>query len=403
VLANHVTRTCVGCSDNTVDLGDKIAGIHEVMGMGNKIELNEITNIPTGISINGNCAGTQYSCNILNNGYEGFRLANGAVITDQGSSASPSGNKWLEPLGINFTFRINEFNLATTTPINWWYNNIAPEEEPDPLGNLGSIGPIQTTSNSCEITNCSYCDQERLAQLINNSNNSQISNENRYYNHNFILRSISDSMQLMYSGSVYDIPLQNFFSLYSLSNLGVIKSINDVLNMGDTELANILNEAFISSNLIEANQRVVNNYESRFNCDTAAIADSDFVRLAPIAYQLPYFGGEAVFRARSILGIDLNDTQLSSRLAEVKNFVTPDFLLYPNPNSGNFYVSSKYFDSLAILRIYNMQAQLISTIELNEKNSCNLVSLNGVPNGLYQVVLTTRNNFQKTWKVLIQK
>ena len=94
---------------------------------------------------------------------------------------------------------------------------------------------------------------------------------------------------------------------------------------------------------------------------------------------------------------------MSSRLAEVKNFVTPDFLLYPNPNNGNFYITNKYFDSQAILKIYNMQAQLISTIEMNEKNSCNLVSLNGVPNGLYQVVLTTRNNFQKTWKLLIQK
>lgn len=395
VLTNHVTRTCADCNINTTDLEDKLAGIHEVMGMGNKIEENEITNIPTGISINGNCSNTQYSCNILNNGYEGFRLANGAVITEQGSVTSPSGNKWLG----DYVYRINNIDMAL--PVIWWYKDNVPEELPS--GNLLGIYLNPTSSNSCIITNCSYCDQERLAALINFTNDSIIGNENRYYNQNFILRSITDSMQLMYSGSLFDIPLQNFFTLYSMSNLGLINSINDALSMGEMETAKLLNETLISSNLIEANTRIVNSYESRFKCDSVAIADSDFVQLVPIAYQLPFFGGEAVFRARSILGIDLNDTQLSSRQDDNKNFIKPDFLLFPNPNNGYFYVTSTCFDAHATLNIYNIQAQLISSIKLNEKKYCNLVSLNEVPNGLYQVVLTYNNNIQKTWKVLIQK
>jgi SprB repeat/Secretion system C-terminal sorting domain len=395
VITNHVARTCAGCGDNTVDLNDKLAGIHEVMGMGNKIEENEVTNIPTGISINGNCSNSQYTCNILNNGYEGFRLENGAIITDQGSATSPSGNKWLG----SFVYRINNIDLAL--PVKWWYNDIAPEELPS--GFLNGIYINPTSASSCIITNCPYCDQERLVALINDTNDSLMGNENSYFNRNFTLRSITDSLQLMYSGSVFDIPLQNFFTLYSMTNLGLINSINDALSLGDAANATTLNETLISANLIEANSRNVNAFETTFRCDTSSISDSDLVQVIPIAYQSPYFGGEAVFRMRSILGIDLNDTQLSSKFAN--NGITDSDMcsLFPNPNSGTFYLLSNSEINHAVLRIYNLNSQLLQTISLNNKSNTYFVSLNELPNGMYHVELISDNNMLKSWKVVIQK
>jgi Secretion system C-terminal sorting domain len=228
-------------------------------------------------------------------------------------------------------------------------------------------------------------------------------NENSYFNRNFTLRSITDSLQLMYSGSVFDIPLQNFFTLYSMTNLGLINSINDALSLGDAANATTLNETLISANLIEANSRNVNAFETTFRCDTSSISDSDLVQVIPIAYQSPYFGGEAVFRMRSILGIDLNDTQLSSKFAN--NGITDSDMcsLFPNPNSGTFYLLSNSEINHAVLRIYNLNSQLLQTISLNNKSNTYFVSLNELPNGMYHVELISDNNMLKSWKVVIQK
>jgi hypothetical protein len=58
------------------------------MGKLNLIKDNTLTDLPSGIAVNGNCPGTQFECNsIVNSGnnlsVEGFRL-NNAILDNQG-------------------------------------------------------------------------------------------------------------------------------------------------------------------------------------------------------------------------------------------------------------------------------------------------------------------------------
>ena len=87
----------------------------------------------------------------------------------------------------------------------------------------------------------------------------------------------------------------------------------------------------------------------------------------------PFFGGDAVYTARGLLFIDVeDDIDMSDRRAEHNNIsnskeiLPTDFVLYPNPNNGNFTLDYHITDSdIGLLLIYDLAGRLISSCPFN--------------------------------------
>jgi hypothetical protein len=71
--------------------------------------------------------------------------------------------------------------------------------------------------------------------------------------------------------------------------------------------------------------------------------------------------------------------------------------VYPNPNNGQFFVSS---ESAITLQVMNTLGQVVRTIELNETNGLN-IEVSGLANGVYYLSSGDASNQHKTTKVIV--
>lgn len=74
---------------------------------------------------------------------------------------------------------------------------------------------------------------------------------------------------------------------------------------------------------------------------------------------------------------------------------------YPNPNSGSFMISTPSINNEAIVELYNVQSQLISSSAYQLRNGNIEMNMNAVPAGIYFLKVHLNNNFS-TLKIVKQ-
>lgn len=134
-----------------------------------------------------------------------------------------------------------------------------------------------------------------------------------------------------------DASLQSFFTAASISKIGEFNSIDELIRGNDFASANFRNSALQIDRLSETNLQTVNRIiiQQKGNFDN--IDSVSYFELLAIAYQFPSIGGEAVFRARAILRIDVDDTELMLRLNSSKDLTPINLVkIVPNPSKGKF-------------------------------------------------------------------
>jgi hypothetical protein len=398
---NTVSRDA---SLNTGDpaVNDKLIGIFASLSSDYFTD-NATINLPTGFKINGNCNGAQFRCNVLESCNEGFRLVN-PLLQAQGDSLFPSGNKWMNWGSSNEHIKSVLLGLFTPTNIDWWYDPNKPDETP-------SIKPgyvfdkFTSGSSSCIDEDCPGCLLDRIHAYIQESNDTTINEEYRYYNQDLAYSLLKDSLQLMYSGATYDAELQNFYNLMSLSNLGQLSNVQDLLKDDDIAAAYLLNESINPENLIEQNTQEVNRVVIAQDRDSICLTQEQKNILLPIAYQLPILGGEAVYRARTLLGIDLDESILASRFAtNYDDMSFENYQLYPNPNNGSFSINyTLQKDERAQITIMDAMGKLLQTVQLSNEGNFKRINLTNQQNGFYFVTLSSNLGSLMSWKLIIHK
>jgi hypothetical protein len=127
------------------------------------------------------------------------------------------------------------------------------------------------------------------------------------------------------------------------------------------------------------------------------------LELLNIAYQYPHVVGEAVYRARAILNLDLDDTQISYRYAD-SNSLNQELYIYPNPNNGQFnlnYLVAK--DEVAFVYITDAIGKLIAIQKLINSEQLHQFNLSGVNAGMYYIKLSSSFGTSKFSKINVLK
>lgn len=128
-----------------------------------------------------------------------------------------------------------------------------------------------------------------------------------------------------------------------------------------------------------------------------------------IAYQNPYSGGDAVYGARVMLGLDLADyiTEGSevSRMGKKNGESLPDpGLIVPNPNTGKMqYIYSMEKESDRQLQIFNARGCLVRSWMLTSAANSLDIDLNDQPSGFYVYRVMANGNIYPGSKIIIQK
>jgi hypothetical protein len=108
-----------------------------------------------------------------------------------------------------------------------------------------------------------------------------------------------------------------------------------------------------------------------------------------IAYQLPMFGGNAVYQARAILGLEVMDDYNNLRIHTpiiASSITTNTNVFYPNPTRGDIMINHKC-ENNCYVEIYDLTGRLVLKQILDGK----LLSVKTIPSGSYVFKLKSGN------------
>ena len=354
---------------------------------------NKVAGMATGFSIFEDCRGSKLLCNTMENCYSSVVLDQVGVankLSDQGTwvgfpQLSYSwNNKWVNNQG---AFKIIG-SVAFNYSFKWLYNSAQSA--------LFSPIPIQQfllTTPACSLTIPSCTPPRILSSEIRESLfGKDISDsiyeedeENYIDGETFYELMKSDSMLLSLS-SPEDSAYQARYDSLQQSNIGKFDDIENDISNNELQQALLKLTLFQDQNVIEANKKIVLMYFLTYY-DSDQIPEPNLTaQLNNIAHQHPFFGGEAVYMARAILHLDIDD-QLPAYRKKNKRKILPEIEkgnFYPNPAMENvIYSSNLPFSNNQTIEIINSFGQNIKSYFLTEGNNEITLSTNDLPSGIY--------------------
>jgi hypothetical protein len=403
VRNNQILRACTQCGTVFQNgNGEYMRGIISDITQHALIHDNTLQTIPRGILTRMKALGNQYYCNYLEDYMTGMFFSDNAKIDPQGSSTNSTDNQW-HTQNISL-MRIGGELDPPGTNVDWYFNYVPGDvHDPNPYSTNVVLEINGASSQNCILVPPIPLEPEKLSELLNDSSYLAYLTEKKLYDRLIVYRQLKDSLQLMYSGSAYDLTLQNFFNLMALGNTGYLENVKDALNSGDKAAAEIANQQVVPSNLHESNNKYVNTILIASDKDSIDYDANERINLLSIAYQNPIVGGEAVYRARAILRLDLNDETIGFRMAQAQSSISRTFQVYPNPTKEELIVSgSPDRNQEASLTVWSLLGTPILQKTLRTDETSITLDLRHCQPGIYRLVISTGNEEQSHSIVLLR-
>ncbi len=400
----------------------RLFGISMESGEDNVVNNNTLINLGTGIRFFNSAIQNIVTCNSLSQNLNQITLEV-AHIGDQGDASRASDNFWTRlDNGQQQTLAnilIIDSVFLPPLPV-WWVQNL-PGFHPDinGLNCPGYICPFPSPisiSSAPSANSCSYgcndpdCIQALVADLISSLlGSTDPDNMTEYLKRKYAFDLIKQDTLLMHLGNANDIKLQDFYAEMSLSNSFYLNAILDLLSRNDTLYASIINSFITPENLFESNIIMLNEIylatwaQGNFYIDSISRAKLEF-----IALQNPISGGEAVYGARIMLGLDIADYyfEFNSQKQRKETITTANTLgrIIPNPNSGEMqFVYRLKEEDNALLEIFDIKGVLLQSFKLDPFVQSIPIHMEDLPCGIYPYRLIINDTKISSDKILIKK
>ncbi len=214
-------------------------------------------------------------------------------------------------------------------------------------------------------------------------------------------------------GTDYDNDLSAFYDSVKGTNIAELLVIDSLILMNDTVQANITNTNITPDNLSETNDQLITEiYLHTWATDEFVAFDGDQLNtLLNVAYQNPLSGGDAVYDARVLLGLDLDDfyaedeARLSKSTTPNSDQVSTHFgKIIPNPNNGTMQFMYKLDDGeRAKIEIYDVKGHLMKFYALQSDQTLQNIEMTDVDCGIYFYRFTVEDRIVLSDKIVIQK
>ncbi len=399
---------------------DLIRGISYDRSPRSKILDNKTINMGTDIRVLGDCPGSVMYCNWMESGFQGINLVSATIENPHGGANNPTNNSWhgdycdISTNGIN---KLRVAGMANGFQVDYYHSNASCELNLNnstytQYSTIAINAIVASGQNNCFFQMVDDDEEaERLSAMTGDTiEYYDFPDENNFYDNGFAYESLENDTNLMHQNLPTDYYLQQFYTAQKQGNIGKIKDVRNYIALKNKQAAQMANWAIVDSTLILQNLKTINEIYLQYFIDAIGDVEIDASTKAvieSIAYQNPIQGGDAVYMARALLRIDVED-QIG--ILRIKN---PDLekntalqrvaKLYPNPAKDNFFVeyplSSEENVSIVISNPVN---QAIKQVKLSQSGKTEIITRDLNP-GIYIYKIYSENDLKEAGKIIIMK
>jgi hypothetical protein len=371
----------------------------------NTLRENTMEKLGVGLRANGNTVQTYLYCNLFDSCWNSIRHENVGKLGTIGGTIDPWDNVFHANRD---TFKVDQ-DFSVNPPSLWYYRDSTlstNDYSPFPWNAfIVNPNPYQKADLKCEGRDTSgggggtgHGRAMAMTQVLQDSvNYDDLVEENVHFDKNAVYQTLDEQPELMSLGDSTDVPLSSFYSDEENSNFDLLNQVRKYLEENEQQDASSLNAQIIPLNIMEEYSVVVNQiYMDATSSDTLSLDSTQISSLWPIAILNPMIGGEAVYRARAMLRVDILDG-INSQLRRGSSTTDSNLLseinvkIYPNPTKDVFTVE------IADHETPNLFLQLIDALnrvvfEKEVKTRQLNISTVDLPTGVYNVRVSSSNS-----------
>ncbi|MBE7443599.1 MAG: T9SS type A sorting domain-containing protein, partial [Flavobacteriales bacterium] len=393
---------------------------------------NTVKKMGNGFRFRGFYDEADFRCNTMTNNWFGLTIDN-AKIGDQGeapSAAHPNGlagdNTWTDPTIIGSTTAVK--GLGTIYPAAFYTRSAGYNFTPEPF-HQSPLNVILTGSTSFPLItflttadqNCqticydpTTCKIRRLAKIARNENPfDQVLGNQRFMMQEAVLRGVISDSLVMDTTTQDGRDLQMFIDTLALTNVGKLVEVTTLFARGDTTLAEALNLSINPAACADAYHKIVNEiYFRTWAKNVFEFSPTDSTVLYDIAIQDPLVCGTAIYNARVMMNIDINDYSVDAngnRLMNTNDAAEKQVQqivkgkLYPNPSQHTVnYEITLATEQVGVLVFYDLMGKEVLASQLTSGDNKLTLDVSKFKNGLYLYKVFVNGKPQETGKFIIQ-
>lgn len=392
------------------------------------ISENTVKKMGSGFRFRNFVGDASFSCNTMNKSWYGLTIDN-AKIGNQGEAPSgiwPNGltgdNFWTNPNDIGSSVAVK--GLGTIYSPAFYTKSVGyPFTPPDvlPLSTISTFYstpsvPLNPLAPELCQTICydpSTCKIPRLAKIARNENPfDQVLGNERFMMQEAVLRGVISDSLVMDTTMQDGRDLQTYIDTLALTNVGKLVEVNTLLSRGDTLLAEALNLSINPKECADAYHKIVNEiYFRTWAKDVFEFTPTDSTILYDIAVQDPLICGTAIYNARVMMNIDVNDYSvddngkrfMNKKDAVEKEQQLPKGKLYPNPSQHTVnYEINLAAEQAGLLVFYDTMGKEVMASQLTTDNNKLTLDVSKFKNGLYLYKVFVNGKPQEMGKFIIQ-
>ncbi|MEI6764450.1 MAG: T9SS type A sorting domain-containing protein [Bacteroidota bacterium] len=387
--------------------GMKSFGIAFEMSENTSLLANNINNIHTAIMAANSCLNSKVFYNNMNYCRYGLVLNAQGIIGQQGNMQQPTNNNWTGCVYDTWSFSSyggsSALYVQNTTNINPYilFIHFSPN---NPLysafSRMGGAQNIMQPLNPC--AGWPVIASVQSAQLTDIAEQGavglQATDKAAEYSAERSLRNIVKYDSLMALEPVLDA----FYNSTEPTAMGLLDSALAAIREGNCSVAAVLNNRVPDTNVIEANERRVNEIELNHCNGNSPFTEAEVSELRALAQSCPFTDGKAVYRARTLLAIVdsfnteylneceelriIENRKISTQKAEdtVSENAAIQISIYPNPAAEviNVEVSGIALGVPMSMEVYDVMGVMVKKIGfVNE--GMNSILLSEISNGVY--------------------
>jgi len=211
----------------------------------------------------------------------------------------------------------------------------------------------------------------------------------------------------MSMGTQYDTTLSNFFAVNTGDNIGYVDEAYLKASQGDTTGAALAKDGIIPRGDPDLNHKLVLEiYLRTWARNQLFFLPQDSAILYAIATQNVTYGGTAVYDARVMLDLDVDDIGFGSavRLDGANDLQQAQGEMFPNPTNG----TTTYYTELSesesgIIEVTDVFGRVVKTAVLTSGSNQVEIDMAELPSGIYLYRAIINEEVRQTGKLIVEK